>query len=209
MRYDDIVERDRGFLTQHDREYLIGRLEEMSDNTEQQKRFQVRERFRHAMFDFYFVTEHLSIRDKRLLWPEIDNWLHRAQNRRQQLDDFDYPEAPFLAKCWRDIISLFVECHIQAGIPEAELLAEWVIEQGINKGVRRKAMQEYQAYREVDAAIDWGVGDSIKLQNYFNRISQNIPKEENEADDYLRELWRNGYLLDTHRAHLYNTHVRD
>lgn len=205
---DDLIERQRGFLTQHDREYLLGEHDEMTDNYEQQKRYQIRERFRHAMLDFYFISEYLSDRDKRLLWPEIDDWLYRAQNRRQQLEEFQYPEIPFLAKCWRDIVSVFVECHILTGIPEAERLAEWVIEEGVNKAVRRKTLQVSQMYREVDATLDWGVGTLQKLQSHLQQIGQNMPKESEAAEEYLLQLVREGYLLRSHSIYLYETYVR-
>lgn len=208
MREDDeLVDRQRGFLTQHDREYLLGQHDDMTDNYEQQKRYQIRERFRHAMFDFYFMSDYLSDRDKRLLWREIDNWLWRAQNRRQQSEDYEYPEIPFLAECWRDIISLFVECHILTGIPEAERLAEWVIEEGVNKAVRRKTLNVTQMYREVDADLDWGVGELQKLQSYLQRIANEMPTEPDAAEEYLLALVRQGYLKRGHSVYLYQTYV--
>jgi hypothetical protein len=206
---EDLIDRQRGFLTQHDREYLLGEHDEMTDNYEQQKRYQIRERFRHAMFDFYFMSEHLSDRDKRLLWPEIDDWLYRAQNRRQQLEEFKYPEVPLLAKCWRNIVSVFVESHILTGIPEAERLAEWVIEEGVNKAVRRKTLQVAQMYREVDATLDWGIGALYKLQTYLEQIGREMPKEADSAEKYLLQLVREGYLLRNHSIYLYETYVNE
>lgn len=204
---ESIVDRERGFLTPHDRKYLLGQHEDMTDNNEQQKRYQIRERFRHAMFDFYFMSEYLSDRDKRLLWPEIDNWLWRAQNRRQQKDDFVYPEIPLLAKCWRDIISVFIECHILTGIPEAENLAKWVIEEGVNKAVRRKTLKVSQRYRDVDAKLDWGVGESQKLQGYLQRVANEMPQDPDQAEEYLLSLVRQGYLTKGHSIYLYQTYI--
>lgn len=204
---DTLVDRPRGFLTQHDREYLLGWHDDMTDNYENQKRYQIRERFRNAMFDFHFVSEYLSDRDKRLLWKEIDHWLWRAQNRRQQQDNFAYPEVPFLGECWRDLISLFVECHILAGIPEAEFLAEWVIEEGINKGVRRKTLKSVQKFREVDAELDWGIGELHKLQNYLQQIAFEMPSEPDNAEEYLLSLVQQGFLTRSHSIYLYDTYV--
>lgn len=206
---DDLVNRQRGFLTQHDREYLLGQHEDMSDNYEQQKRYQIRERFRHAMFDFYFMSNHLSDRDKRLLWPEIDNWLWQAQNRRQRQEEYEYPDLPLLAKCWRDVVSLFIECHIMTGIPESEQLAKWIIEEGVNKAVRRKTLQIYQMYRDVNANLDWGVGESEKLLSYLQRVANQMPADPDEAEDYLNTLVRQGYLSTSHSVYLYHTYVED
>lgn len=206
---DDLVDRQRGFLTEHDREYLLGYIDEMTDNYEQQKRYQIRQRFRHAMLDFYFISDHLSDRDKRLLWPEIDDWLWRAQNRRQQKKDFEYPDIPFLLECWRDIVSVFVESHILMGIPEAEQLAEWIIEEGVNKGVRRKTLRTTQMYREVDANLDWGIGGLQKLMPYLERIADEMPAEPDAAEEYLLSLVRQGYLTKGHSIYLYENNIEN
>jgi len=210
MRGDDgLVDRQRGFLTKHDREYLLGQHDDMTDNYEQQKRYQIRERFRNAMFDFYFMSNYLSDRDKRLLWPEIDNWLWEAQNRRQRQEEYQYPEVPFLAKCWRDIVSVFVESHILTGIPEAEYLAKWVIEEGVNKAVRRKTLSVTQMYREVDANLNWGLGGLQKLQSYLQQIANEMPTEPDAAEEYLLSLVRQGYLRRSHSIYLYQTYIEE
>lgn len=212
MRGDDtLIERDRGFLTEHDRRYLAGELdtEEWTDNYEQQKRYQIRERFRHAMYDFHVITEHLSSQDKQLLWPEIDEWLWRSRKRRETQEDFTYPEPPLLAECWRDIVSLFVECHVQPSLPEAEQLALWVLEQGANKGVRRKLLRVSRRYQEVDAELDWGVGETMKLFPYLNEIGRSLPADSEAAKDELQSLVREGYLLEAHAHYCYRTYVAD
>jgi hypothetical protein len=208
MRGDDtLVHRDRGFLTEHDREYLTGQLEEMPTNREKQKRYQIRERFRHAMYDFRFMSEQLSNRDKDLLWIEIDNWLWRAQNRRQKSEDYEYPELPELVKCWRDLISLFVECHVLQ-IPEAEDLATWIIESGVNKGVRRKRLRVSSRYQEMDANLDWGGGELTKLEPYLRAIASDLPADPEEAEERLLELYREGYLRSADITYLRETYVQ-
>lgn len=204
---DDLVERNRGFLTKHDRKYLRGRLDEMDDNTEHQKRYQIRERFRQAMLDFYFMSEYLSAEDKRLLWPEVDAWLWEARKRRQMYEDFDYPDVPFLIECWRDVIALFVECHTYSRIDEDELIARWAIENGVSKGIRKSAIRKLQRYVQVDASLNWGVGEGVKLMRYLNQIAVEMPKEPEAAWEHLRELVRRGYLTEAHAAYLYDTHV--
>lgn len=50
---DNYTERDRGILTERDREYLLGEIDdELSENAEYQKRYQIRQRIRNAMLDF-------------------------------------------------------------------------------------------------------------------------------------------------------------
>ena len=93
--------------------------------------------------------------------------------------------------------------------PEAERLAEWVIEEGVNKAIRRKTLQVAQMYREVDATLDWGIGALYKLQTYLERIGREMPKEADSAEEYLLQLVREGYLLRNHSIYLYETYVNE
>jgi prophage antirepressor-like protein len=104
---------------------------------------------------------------------------------------------------------VFVESHILTGIPEAERLAEWVIEEGVNKAVRRKTLQVAQMYREVNATLDWGIKSIYKLQTYLERIGREMPKETDSAEEYLLQVVREGYLLRSHSIYLYETYVNE
>jgi hypothetical protein len=206
----DWVDRDRGILTKRDRRYLRGDLgEELSDNQEYQKRYQIRQRIRNAMFDFHILYRSLSRRDVSMLWEETDDWIYRSQSQRQKGDAPPYPEMPPLAWCWRDWIALFVYAQIITGVPEAERLVQWAIEEGVNKAVRRHTLESYNKYREVDATLDWGTGDAYNLLDYLQHIGQQIPDDPAEAEEHLLDLQRNEYLQSQHTTYLYKNFVDD
>ena len=72
---EDLVERDRGILTEHDRRYLLGEFEgELSENAEYQKRYQIRQRIRNAIIDFQIISGGLDARDVNHLFEEFDEW---------------------------------------------------------------------------------------------------------------------------------------
>lgn len=206
----DWVERDRGILTKRDRRYLRGDLDgELTDNEHYQKRYQIRQRFRNAMFDFHILYRALSTRDIDLLWDETDYWLSQARSQRQMGEAPPYPPIPNLGRCWRDLIALFVYAQVSTGIPEAETLVEWVIQEGVNKAVRRSSLDRYSKYLEVDSTLEWGTGASYTLMEYLQYVGEQIPDDPKEAEEFLLELERDEYLQRHHVTYLRQTYVPD
>lgn len=204
------VDRDRGILTKRDRQFLRGDLDdELSDNDRYQKRYQIRQRIRNAMLDFHVIYRALSRRDISMLWDETDYWISRSQAKRRRGDAPPYPELPPLAWCWRDWIALFVYAQITTGIPEAESLVKWAVEEGVNKAVRRHTLENYQMYREVDSTLDWGIGEIYNLMDYLEAVGQQIPEEPEEAEEYLLELQKDEFLMSQHVTYLYQTYVQE
>ena len=197
-------------MTKRDRKFLRGDLnDELSDNERYQKRYQIRQRIRNSMFDFHILYQALPARDLAMLWDGTDDWLYRSQAQRQRGDAPPYPEIPLLGICWRDLITLFVYSQISTGIPEAESLVKWVIEEGVNKAVRRYMLTKYNSYKEVDSNLDFGMGEAYRLMDYLNYIGRTLPQEKEEAEAYLLELQRNEYLQSHHARYLYETYIEE
>jgi hypothetical protein len=144
-----------------------------------------------------------------MLWDGTDDWIYRSQAQRQRGDAPPYPEIPLLGRCWRDWIALFVYAQIITGIPESESLVQWVIEEGVNKAVRRHTFERYNMYREVDSTLDWGTGEIHNLNNYLQYIEQQIPDDPDDAKEYLLELQREGYLQSHHTTQLFETNIEN
>lgn len=161
------------------------------------------------MFDFHILYRALPARDIDMLWDGTDDWIYRSQTKRRRGEAPPYPEIPLLGRCWRDIIALFVYAQISTGIAEAESLVKWVIEEGVNKAVRRHTFDNYQMYREVDATLDWGTGDTYALMDYLEQISQKMPQDTEAAEQYLLELQRSGHLRHNHVTYLHQTYLDD
>lgn len=206
----DWVNRERGILTKRDRKFLRGDLkEELNDNQRYQKRYQIRQRVRNAMFDFHILYRALPHRDISMLWSGTDDWIYRSQAQRQRGDAPPYPEIPLLGRCLRDWIALFVYSQIITGIPEAESLVQWVIEEGVDKAVRRHTLENYNMFREVDSTLDWGTGEAYNLMDYLQYVGQQIPDEADEAEEFLLDLQRGEYLQSHHVTYIYQTYVED
>lgn len=61
-------DRDRGVLTQSDREFLLGRKSDYTEQSRRQKRSRIRRRVRNAMLDFTILFEHLDERDREMVF---------------------------------------------------------------------------------------------------------------------------------------------
>jgi hypothetical protein len=204
----DWVDRGRGILTKRDRKFLRGDLEEeLTDNAKYQKRHQIRDRLRNAVFDFHILYRALSFQDVNLIWADIDRWIYDAETARQTGTKMEYPDIPLLAECWRDAVALFTYSQIINETTDAESLVQWVVESGINKAVRRHTFDSYNMYREVDSTLDWGVGELYKLTDYLNEIENNMPEDSHEAEDYLLDLQRDGFLRSQHVNYLHQKSV--
>lgn len=106
------------------------------------------------------------------------------------------------------MVALFVYAQITTGILEAESLVRWVIEEGVNKAVRRFILENYNMYQEVDSTLDWGIGESYRLMDYLQHIGRQIPNDPDEAEEYLLKLQRNEFLQSHHATYLYRTYVK-
>jgi hypothetical protein len=66
-------ERGRGVLTQSDREFLLGRKSDYTEQSRRQKRSRIRERVRNAVLDFSILFEHLDERDREMVFDPDDD----------------------------------------------------------------------------------------------------------------------------------------
>jgi hypothetical protein len=206
----DWVERGRGILTKRDRRFLRGELtDELNDNQRYQKRYQIRQRIRNAMFDFHILYRLLPRRDLSMLWDGTDDWIYRSQTQRQRGDAPPYPDIPLLGRCWRDLIAFFTYSQIITGVPEAESLVKWVIEEGVNKAVRRNALSNHNKYQEVNSELDFGVGQTYHLLDYLQHVGQKIPDDPDEAEEFLLDLQRDEFLQSHHVTYLYEEYVNN
>lgn len=203
---DNYIERDRGILTERDREYLLGELDdELSENAEYQKRYQIRQRIQNAMFDFWLISRQLSPKDTGLLWGDTDNWIYKSKRQRERGEAPPYPEKPFLAECWRDLIGFFVYSQLSVDLPEAEKLVEWTIEQGVAIGVRRKFFEQLRMYQTTEPSLNWGIGDRYRLIDFLDYIKQQVPEDPDEAESYLQKLINQGHIQRSHAVTIYQS----
>ncbi|MFC7198751.1 hypothetical protein [Halospeciosus flavus] len=67
-------DRGRGVLTQSDREFLLGRKSDYTEQSRRQKRSRIRRRVRNAILDFSILFEHLDERDREMVFDPDDDY---------------------------------------------------------------------------------------------------------------------------------------
>ncbi len=77
-------DRGRGVLTQSDREFLLGRKSDYTEQSRRQKRSRIRRRVRNAILDFSILFEHLDERDRQMVFDPDDE--HRDAYTRGMTD---------------------------------------------------------------------------------------------------------------------------
>ena len=74
------ADRGRGVLTGSDREFLLGRKSDYTEQSRRQKRSRIRTRVRNAILDFTILFEHLDDRDREMVFDPDDE--HREEYTR-------------------------------------------------------------------------------------------------------------------------------
>lgn len=67
-------DRGRGILTQSDREFLLGRKSDYTEQSRRQKRSRIRRRVKNAILDFSILFDHLDGRDREMVFDPDDEY---------------------------------------------------------------------------------------------------------------------------------------
>lgn len=209
-RIDDLIERDRGILTEHDRQYLLGELdEELNDNAEYQKRHQIRNRIRNAIYDFQIITGELEPRDIDQLFEPADEWAVKARHLNEQGRQSSFPKFPLFVECWSAMIQFFVYSQISSNIKESRLLARWVIERGVSRTLRQYGFDYTNEYYETDVSLHWGIERRIRLLNYLQYIENELLANPVNFEDRLFQLYRENRLPYSLTILLHEKHIEN
>lgn len=115
------LERDRGFLTKKDREYLLGETEYDDEQVERNRRSYIRNRIQNAIIDFSLLSA-LEDRDRNQIFKEISaQELNRPKPVRHDLVNGTI-----------DALAFFYSTTEKSSLPFRELLSEAVQEADSN-----------------------------------------------------------------------------
>lgn len=192
---DDHIQRDRGILTEHDRRYLLDTLdEELSENAEYQKRYQIRKRIENAIQDFHIITNGLSAKDIDLLFEESDKWAVTARRKNEQGRTTAFPEFPESVKAWSAMFEFFAYSQISSNIQESTILLRWVIEEAVERAIRKYGFYQTNEYYEADASVEFRVEKQHRLLEYIEYLDQWVLDQPEAYEEVLEKLHHDGYL---------------
>ena len=159
--------RPRGFLTEHDRQYLDGLVsdDELSENAENHQRYRIRERAKNALMDFQHLV-HLRQDDL----ERIVRGLFRSDSGRVPPED---------VALWDGIRAAFHFLFAALGREAFEDLAT----DAFAVGIERMYEQRYREHVDVDVSFHVDISDPKPLSAppAFEETSQKAGDEKNDT----------------------------
>lgn len=199
----NLVDRGRGILTKHDREYLLGQLDgQLSDNAEYQKRHKIRERVRNAIYDFHILSGNLSFEDIDQLFEPAYDWSIEARRFREQ--GFNgLPEYPLFIDSWSSLFEFFFYSLSTYGIQDSTTLAMMVIEDAIERAVRRYGFDIENKYIKTDARLNINIAERSPLLEYVRSVEQRLPSDSEQSKEILLQMYQKNQIPYSVAVYLY------
>lgn len=168
----NLVERERGILTSHDRKYLLNQLdEELEGNAEYQKRHKIRKRVENAIYDFQILAGNLQFQDIDQLFEPAYEWARDARKGQEQ-GRSTLPSFPLFLDCWSSMFEFFFYCLATHGIKQSTHLAMAVIEDAIERAVRRYGFDIENKYIDSTANLEVKVHERRPLVEFESCVAE-------------------------------------
>ena len=206
----DWVERDRGVLTQRDRELLLGRAEdELDQNAWNVRRYNIRERVENAIHDFQILAQSLAITDIQQLFEPAYEWSRERRRREEDGPASGNPELTRLLRSWMALFEFFSYGIYVGGKQETQILMQGLVENGIERGFREWQNENLPRYREVDAELQLNYSNLVRRDNYLRGIESGLPSNPSEIAEEVVRLRRNRKISEREANELFKKYVRN
>jgi len=186
----DLVERATGILTEKDRRYLLGELdEELTQGGERNRRYRIRKRLRNALWDLYILHETMPLGDVETLFEEIYEWrqdVEVAQARGEEI-----PPAPEFIDAWKGSVQFLVFALVGLDIGHHEL------ENAVSDAIYQHQLYFEDRLVDVDVTVeaDWENADEYTLAELEELVDAgDLPDDPKLADMMLTALARKGRI---------------
>lgn len=186
----DWVHRDRGILTERDREILVGESgTDLSQNAVYQRLYNIRNRVENSLYDFYLLAQYLPHTDKRYIFEHAYKWARKRRDLNSQGLTSTSPDlSPFLWS-WLSLFQFFSYGMYAGGMKETQPLMEGLIENGIERGYRQYQHENFENYREVAASFSVDYGNLVRRDNYLRGVENNLPNEPSDIAERVMNLY--------------------
>jgi hypothetical protein len=187
----DWVHRDRGVLTERDREILVGESgEDLNQNALNQRFYSIRNRIENSVLDFHLLAQHLPLTDLRQLFEPAYDWSRERRRLNEQGRTSTHPDlSPFLLG-WLSLFEFFSYGMYAGGKNETQVLMRGLVENGLERGFRQYQHENHQTYREIDASLELNYGDPVLRDNYLRDIHNGLPSDPSNIAEQIMALRR-------------------
>lgn len=206
----DWVERDRGVLTERDREILLGEAgEELDRNAWNVRRYNIRSRIENAIYDFHILAQYLPLADIQHLFEPAYDWSRQRRLREEEGPASGTPELTQLLHSWMALLEFFSYGMHAGGKQETQILMQWMIENGIERGFREWQNDNIEAYREVSAGVQVNYGNLVLRNTHLLNIENDLPSTSSEVAEEVMRLRRNRKISQAEANRLFDEFVQN
>lgn len=187
----DWIERDRGVLTQRDREILLGEAgEDLSENAINQRYYNIRNRVRNAILDFHLLARNLPVTDFRQVFEPAYDWSRERRHLNEEGRTSTTPQlSPFLLS-WLSLFEFYTYGMYAGGMRETRGLMRGLIEEGLERGFRTYQHDNLRTYREMDASLSLKYGNAVLWRNQMWNLKDDLSADPSEAAEEILLLHR-------------------
>ncbi|SDX99444.1 hypothetical protein [Halobellus clavatus] len=182
--------RSRGFLTEDDRQFLLGDKEEPPEGSaRRQKRHKIRKRLENAILDFQVIEQGLPDKDIEQIFDPAYEW-GRDRRRLNEEGRYDeYPETNEFIQSLLAFFNFFAYSMAKSRITEVANLRDLIVQEGFERGLRRYHLSTGGDYINYNVDIEVTVAERESMQNHIVNIERNIPEKSDEAAEKILDLY--------------------
>lgn len=183
----DWVDRERGILTERDRQFLLGQLDdELSESSRNVKRHRIRKRVENALYDMHLLSSYLPFKDYKQIFEPAYKWAKTQRQLQRKGRTTKSPEFTEFHVALRALPEFYARGLYAGRIPETDHLLAGLIEQGVQRGYR-SVNQRSQRRTTITATLNLQYGEEISREEYLQQIWNELPEEPDErAGEIIR-----------------------
>ncbi|MDS0261864.1 hypothetical protein NDI56_20885 [Haloarcula sp. S1CR25-12] len=184
----DWVERDRGILTERDRELLLGKVgDDLDENAWNVRRYNIRKRIENALYDFHIIAQNLPVTDIRQVFEPAYEWSRERRRLDEEGRTSSNPDVDQLLWSWLSLFEFFSYGMHAGGKQETQILMQGLVEGGIERGYREYQHDNLPKYREIEANLGLDYGNLVMRNNYLRGVLRDLPSEPSKiAEEVMR-----------------------
>ncbi|MFC7046969.1 hypothetical protein ACFQH6_17575 [Halobacteriaceae archaeon GCM10025711] len=184
----DLIERDRGILTQRDREIMTGQHDdELTNNALNQRFYNIRNRVENSIYDFYLLARYLPLPDIRQVFEPSYEWARQRRQLDRQGRNVTQPQLSMFLRSWLSLFEFYSYGMYASRMDETEGLMRGLVTEGIERGYRSYQRENKKVFQEVAVSLNIDYGNQILWRNYLLQLQNELPNDPTEiAEQVIR-----------------------
>lgn len=191
----DLIDRERGILTQGDKEFLVnGPDDDLTDNARNVRYHEMRKRIENAIYDFYILAQYLPTKHIQQIFEPAYDWGRERRQLDEQGRTQTRAEWPFQLSALRSMIEFYCRGMFAGGMAQTTVLMKELIEEGIKNGLRENLLWSRTIYQNAQVSLNIEYTDQYLWQDYLAHLKKQLPSDVKEAMEIIKH-WQRQRLI--------------